>query len=97
MGTAVVVPNEFTQDAFGVAVVEHDHVVQAASPQGLDYAFAIRVRLRGPRRCHQASGAEALHPPSEINPVDRVAVTDKKRGARLSRSYTASTKDCAAY
>jgi hypothetical protein len=36
------------------------------------------VRLRGPWRRHQASRAEALHPPSEIYPVDRVAVTDKE-------------------
>jgi hypothetical protein len=32
----VVVPNVLAQDAFGVEIVEHDHVVEALSPQGLD-------------------------------------------------------------
>jgi hypothetical protein len=48
MRPAVVIANVLTQNAFGVAIVEHDHVVEAISSQVSDHPFAKRIRVSHP-------------------------------------------------
>ncbi len=78
MGTGVVVTNVFAQDAFRVAVVEHDDVVETVSSKSPDHPFAKRVRLRRPRRRDETPRAEALQPATQPGAVDRVAIVDEE-------------------
>lgn len=56
-----------------MAIIEHDRIVQAISPEGPDHPFAEPVRLRCSRRCDQTSGAEALDPVTRLEMRTRCA------------------------
>jgi hypothetical protein len=80
MGTAVVVADVFSKNAFGVALVADDDVVETLSTERADHPFAVRVCLGRSRWRHQARGAEALHPLAEPRAVDRIAIVDQETG-----------------
>ena len=83
VGAAMVVTDVLAQDPFGVPLGADDDLVEAFSPKGAYYTFAIRVRLRGSRRGEHALGAEALHPLAEPLSVDRIPIADQEAGCLI--------------
>src|SRR6266508_5963582 len=58
-------------------LVEHDHVVQALSPEGADDAFGDRVRTRRPNRRGDGVDPDSLGAQAEIAPVDGISISQQ--------------------
>jgi hypothetical protein len=65
------------QDAAQVALVQHEHVIEALVPHGADDPFRKRILPRTPRRREDFSDAQALDTMSKRLAVDSVAIAEK--------------------
>ena len=80
MGTiVVVVVDEFPQDGYQVALVDHDQVVQALDPNRSHDSFGDRIGVRRPTWGLHAEDAHGSSPRIEVPAVDSVAIVDQMR------------------
>jgi hypothetical protein len=73
----VVVAHVFAQYRPKVLLVEHDHVVQALSPEGANDAFGDRVRTRRPNRRGDGVDPDARGSQAEVAPVDGIPISQQ--------------------
>ena len=81
---AIVVSNEFTEDALQMPLVQRNQIVQALAPNTANHPLAISIRHRASDRRHQHSQAKALHCRINFDGEDAVTVVNEKSMAGFS-------------